>query len=865
MSPQPNCSELAATITNIAMNIGSRPGIRHLDDVVSKMREEFPEIERKAVVDAIVEATTYGPRVRSELAKKLSDLKREAKNDAATRKAIDQLETFLKTGKALPVKKARRASPEAILELRKQRDDLVREKERSDPAKRAEIRKQISVLNEHLKNGTIPPKPFAKEPAQIDLLILRAERDKLQREVSRVGPAREQAIRQRIGELDRHLAAGTEPAPQRTPEPLPARIQKLVDQRNELDARVRASGPKAKQKLVDRITELDKLISEGKGLPEAPPRKPVSEEIEALRKKRDKLMSDARMNDPAKRDQLRSEIAELQDHIDNGTQPVRRPRKASPEDLMALRKQKSDLDTELRRNSPERYRELNAQIETMEDHLHDGTLPAPRAGAKAPSDDIAELEAWRDELNTALKGSDPAIVQRLTESVDNVKAELAKPELSLPEAKPSVELSKQAGDLQYEQHRLKKQLDARLEKLKPKTIFGTGIAGLNTMRAVMTSFDLSAVLRQGGFIALGNPVRAAKAFGPMFSALKSERNAYDINESIVRRDNAHDYHASELYLGPLDAKPSAREEGFMTNLAGKIPGVSHSERAYITFLNVLRADTFDSMVASLSRNGQATAAEKRAIAQFINVATGRADLGSLAKHAEAFNAVFFAPRYVASRFQLLGLQPLLRGGSSARVKGAIAKEYAKYLAGVGLFYAISHLAGGELEGDPRSSDFGKVKFGKARVDPLSGLSQTAVFTNRVGLAAAAHLGLINPRVARVKNVNTGRLEEDRHTALGRFLRSKLSPITGAAVDIYEGENLSGQKVNAGSAAEGLVTPLVFNDIYNALRYEGIEKGSALSLLAIFGAGMQVYQPQRSLLNDTYAAVTGSPEPSVRRR
>src|SRR5690606_18698368 len=92
--------------------------------------------------------------------------------------------------------------------------------------------------------------------------------------------------------------------------------------------------------------------------------------------------------------------------------------------------------------------------------------------------------------------------------------------------------------------------------------------------------------------------------------------------------------------------------------------------------------------------------------------------------------VFFAPRLVASRFQLVLGQPFY--GGTARTRKLIAQEYAKFLTGIGLVYLLSGLMGAELEFDPRSSDFGKIKVGNTRIDPLAGISQVTVLLYRLG-------------------------------------------------------------------------------------------------------------------------------------
>src|SRR3972149_11707521 len=94
------------------------------------------------------------------------------------------------------------------------------------------------------------------------------------------------------------------------------------------------------------------------------------------------------------------------------------------------------------------------------------------------------------------------------------------------------------------------------------------------------------------------------------------------------------------------------------------------------------------------------------------------------------NSVFFAPRSCSSRFQLLVGQPALRG--TARTRIMVAKEYGRFLGGLAVFYVLGTAAGGGIETDPRSTDFGEIKFGNTRLDPMSGFSPTAGGTSKNG-------------------------------------------------------------------------------------------------------------------------------------
>lgn len=168
-------------------------------------------------------------------------------------------------------------------------------------------------------------------------------------------------------------------------------------------------------------------------------------------------------------------------------------------------------------------------------------------------------------------------------------------------------------------------------------------------------------------------------------------------------------------------------------------------------------------------------------------------------------------------------------------KKLIAKEYGKALIGVGVIYALAAAAGAELEDDMTDSDFGKIKLGNTRLDPLGGLSQTAVFASRMGHGA----------YKTGQSWVTGKPRKTSYMAgetmtVGRFLRSKLSPIAATMVNVAAGETAGGDKVTPKQLTQDLTIPLSFRDIKDAIEEQGVPAGVALWLVSLFGVGMQTY-------------------------
>lgn len=400
--------------------------------------------------------------------------------------------------------------------------------------------------------------------------------------------------------------------------------------------------------------------------------------------------------------------------------------------------------------------------------------------------------------------------------------------------------TKQEKELDFAQYKAKQEWQETLfkEELKKRSkaqkVFGAAGEGMNTIRAILTSGEFSAVLRQGDIVVLPHPIRAAKSIIPMLKAFRSEANQYAILQEIRSRENYPLYKQSDLYLAEGHGRSlSKMEEAYMARLSDKIPLVAGSQRAYVTFLDKLRADSFDAMLKGLHKRGDYTPEGAKAIANFINIATGRGVPSQVGPTMTTLSTLFFAPRWAASRFQFLAGQPFYKGTAASRKM--IAGEYARYLLAVGAIYGLAKLSFGddvEIETDPRSSDAGKLKIGNTRVDLLGGLGQATVASTRFVTGQR-------------KTLDDGKvIRQERTKTLGEFLRGKLAPIPGAAWtgnEIVRGEKPPPQYPQTlPELGVGLVHPITWGDIYEVMQEQGVDKGTALALLAMFGANVQTF-------------------------
>lgn len=523
-------------------------------------------------------------------------------------------------------------------------------------------------------------------------------------------------------------------------------------------------------------------------------------------------------------------------------------------------------------------RSLDAQINQLNAQLRTETVfgagkprPIHSTEVEAKRAELGALKEQREYLRQRLNPRDyeseakQKDLARIEKATTALKEKLAREDYSKRPKPPERELDKQVLEAKTRLDMQKEKLLAgqRALELANRTKlqkFGDGVKeALNLPRSVLSSWDLSAVLRQGGFISVGNPARAAKSIMPMLRSLRSDFQAHKVDTEIKSRENAPLYKKSGLYFAPMekDAPLSSQEEQIMSKLARNLPGVRASNRAFVTYLNKLRADSFDQMKDGLIASGkEPTKEELNAISNYINVATGRGSLGvKNAAAAETLASIFFSPRLAASRFQLLFGQPTY--GGTARTRTQVAKEYAKFALGLSAIYGLGALAGGKMEDDPRSSDFGKLRFGNTRIDPLVGVSQVAALLSKLfsGSRKTAD-GKIVPirdtnRFPQLKNdPKTGKPpvvpygSQNAYDVMASFARSKLSPIVGAGVDTLTGKDFAGQPVTPAQTAANLVTPLPFSGVTDIYKEQGGAGGSAIELLNLLGMGVQHYEPPK---------------------
>lgn len=311
-----------------------------------------------------------------------------------------------------------------------------------------------------------------------------------------------------------------------------------------------------------------------------------------------------------------------------------------------------------------------------------------------------------------------------------------------------------------------------------------------------------------------------------------------------------------LALTEMGGQITKREEVFMGNLAEKIPlygrMVRASNRAYTGFANKLRADLFDDILKKAQIAGRDIDDDLlKSLADFINAGTGRGKFGlketgilpkGLEKIAPIMNAAFFSPRLMASRLNLLNpyfyiqLDPFVR-------KEALKTLFAD-AAIFGTIYGIWKLNGGDVGLNPRSADFGKIKIGNTRYDPLGGFQQYVKFATQLITGE-----IISSTTGRTITVGEGYKPLTRKDIILRFFENKTSPIASFVIGLLTGTTAIGEDVDVPTEVINRFIPMAVQDLYDISQEQGAE-GILYGLPAVFGVGVQTYGKQELAVGES---------------
>lgn len=405
------------------------------------------------------------------------------------------------------------------------------------------------------------------------------------------------------------------------------------------------------------------------------------------------------------------------------------------------------------------------------------------------------------KLPTEGPPSQEAARRRLEERAAELEGQLASGNFTASAPRPKPMPTQEVFNLQRRITEAKQQIEARLQAQGESTLQRLGrrlrdILGL--YRAVETSFDLSWALRQGKPGLARHPVLWSRAFLAQFKGLSNDRYfqaAKEIeNDPEFRYLNKFGLETPSVDSIRVGAPTHTRAEEFQTELAHKIPGLRQSEQLYNIGLDTLRTlwakhDMQMLRKAGFSPDNPADFPVFKRAMQDINTFTGRTNLAELipGKVGESanratpiINQFTYAVRFWASRLKILTSpldpkmypQPKFTESvykSLPRVQRVEAwrRLFSFYGLVGGQMLAAKYLLGFDIDLNPDSPDFLKIRRGKRVFDLSAGM------VNHLRLAAR-----MAERIAGMKKEQKPAIE-----TLGDYLRTKESPVASRVHDI----------------------------------------------------------------------------------
>lgn len=397
------------------------------------------------------------------------------------------------------------------------------------------------------------------------------------------------------------------------------------------------------------------------------------------------------------------------------------------------------------------------------------------------------------------------------------------------------------------------------------------VSAINIMRALMTGlWDWSFLLRQAIMAVPNRPglwQKNARLYGRAFT---SEAFARETRQRIIDDPFYAFFQEGEqrLFLPIMEvavARPLGEateevllglsERTFVGRILNRLPGFRNTNRSATTFISSLRMDTTKQLLTELlprnvRREFMAALPEEQVdlvrqhvdaglvdqLKAFVNETTGRGTLGPLNKYTTLLNAFFFAPRFVAGKVTPLRF---LATGKNWTMRKIVLREYVRFFGAWATVAGLLKYSGlAEVELDPRSTDFGKLKIGTTRLDIAGGYQPLLRYTAQIIKGQA-------------KIASGDVIDIDRWQSAGRFVQSKLSPPAGLAVVARTGETFIGEEPTVQSVLWNNLTPLFIQDLGETLREGGIANG-LLGLWGWTGVGVQSYYSNSERIRDVIA-------------
>ncbi len=368
----------------------------------------------------------------------------------------------------------------------------------------------------------------------------------------------------------------------------------------------------------------------------------------------------------------------------------------------------------------------------------------------------------------------------------------------------------------YQDHKAKAVYDVIKDSIQ--TLSDTSIS-------LVASLDNSFIGRQGLKVLMTHPTVWWPAARESFRDIRKVLGGQDAHAALM----ADIYSRPNCLNGAYDTAKliPKTEEQFPTSMPERVPYAGRmfkaSQTAFEGAAIRMRTDLYDLLSKTAEEAGQ-NVTDKiwiEDVGRVINSLTARGAWGKRGEPA-IVRVILWAPKMLKANLDVLTAHGAGAGLETGFARKEAALNLLKIVGSTAVLLAMAAAMGADVEDDPRSTDFGKIKVGDTRFDVTGGAASIITLAARLlsGSYKSASTGLIH-------NYGTKYAARTRWDAFIDFLTNKTSPPARVVVDMLKGKNWKGEPFTWSGAAYQALTPI---SIQNAIKLK--DEASADRVLGV---------------------------------
>ncbi|MEN6421102.1 MAG: hypothetical protein ABFD76_04080, partial [Smithella sp.] len=368
----------------------------------------------------------------------------------------------------------------------------------------------------------------------------------------------------------------------------------------------------------------------------------------------------------------------------------------------------------------------------------------------------------------------------------------------------------------YQDHKAKAVYDVIKDSIQ--TISDTSIS-------LVASLDNSFIGRQGLKVLMTHPTVWWPAARESFRDIRKVLGGQDAHAALM----ADIYSRPNCLNGAYDTAKliPKTEEQFPTSMPERVPYAGRmfkaSQTAFEGAAIRMRTDLYDLLSNTAEEAGQNVTDKTwiEDVGRLINSLTARGAWGKRGEPA-IVRVILWAPKMLKANLDVLTAHGAGAGLETGFARKEAALNLLKIVGSTAVLLAMAAAMGADVEDDPRSTDFGKIKVGDTRFDVTGGAASIITLAARLlsGSYKSASTGLIH-------NYGTKYAARTRWDAFIDFLTNKTSPPARVVVDMLKGKNWKGEPFTWSGAAYQALTPI---SIQNAIKLK--DEASADRVLGV---------------------------------